>query len=304
MLVSELIEETRRLIFTGTREERNKLTSTITSSATSLSVTYPLAQITRGAKLSIDLEDIYVWDADTLTVSAMDRGQWGSVGAAHTAGAIIHVNPKFSNWEIFNAINDEITSLSSPINGLYQVLTTELTYNPVMEGYDLTGFSVPSLYIQDVLEVRYKISGPSRTYPLSSNWELSRSMSDEFTSGMALFVRDAFPNQTVIVKGKFGFTELVASMATDISTSGLADTMYDILSIGAAWRLTSGLEVARNFSSSQGDTRRANETPPGSQLAGSRELGRLRELRIREEASRLNVKYPSRSPRYPFMVGG
>ncbi len=303
MQVSELIEETRRLIFSGSREERNKLASTITSSATSLTTTYPLGQITRGTKLAIDLEDIYVWEGTGTTVSPVDRAQWGSPASTHAAGAVIHVNPKFSNWEIFNAINDEITSLSAPSNGLFQVLSAELTYNTHIEGYDLTGFTTPAQYIQDVLEVRYAVTGPSRSYPISSDWELSRSMSDEFTSGMALFVRDGFPNQTLVVKGKFGFSELDASMATEISTSGLADTMYDILSLGAAWRLTASMEISRNFTSAQGDTRRANEVPPGGQLGASRELGRLREIRIREEASRLSNKYPARSPRFPFRVG-
>jgi hypothetical protein len=303
MLVSDLINETRRTLLASSREERNKLAVSIFSGSTGLTLSYPIGQVTRGTKLSIDLEDIYVWEASGLSVTAMERGQWGSTALNHSAGAVIYVNPKFSNWEIFNAINDEITSLSSPSNGLFQVLSAELTYNPVTEGYDLTGFSTPAQYIQDVIEVRYKVTGPGRQYPLSTDWELSRSMSDEFTAGMALFVRDAFPNQPIIVKGKFGFSELAPSMATDVSSSGMDPLMYDILTLGAAWRLTAGLETARNFSTGQGDTRRANEVPPGSNLGGSREYGRLREIRIREEASRLSNKYPARSPRYPFRVG-
>jgi hypothetical protein len=69
MLVSELIEETRRLLFGGQREERNKLTADIGPSDTSLAITYPIGQITRGTKLSLDLEDIYVWAASGSTVS-------------------------------------------------------------------------------------------------------------------------------------------------------------------------------------------------------------------------------------------
>lgn len=295
MLVSELIEETRRLILASTREERNKLAVDITAPATTLTLSYPVGQITRGTKLSIDLEDIYVWDASGLSVSAMDRGQWGSTAAAHTLNTPIHVNPKFSNWEIFNALNDELNSLSSPVNGLFRVSTTELVYNPVISGYEYTSTDLIS-----VLEVRYGIHGPSREYLISSDWEFSSDLSDEFAGGSAIFVRDAVVGQPVIIKGKFAFTALPATLSADVSVSGLPTTAYDILPLGAAWRLTAGLESARNFSSGQGDTRRANEVPPGSNLGGSREWGRVREIRIREEASRLSAKYPSRSPRFPF----
>lgn len=294
-LVSELIEETRRLIFGGQREERNKLAISIISSATGLTLTYPLGQITRGTKLSIDLEDMYVWDASGLAVTAMDRGQWGSTAINHSSGAVIHVNPKFSNWDIFNAINDEIVSLSSPVNGLYRVATTEITYNPVISGYAYADTDLLS-----IIEVRYGTYGPSLEYLLSQDWDFSTNLSDEFVTGAAIFVRDAVPGRQVLITGKFAFTQLPASMVADVSTTGIPDSALDILSLGAAWRLTSTLEVSRNFTTGQGDTRRANEVPPGAQLGSARELGRLREIRIREEASRLSEKYPHRSPRFPY----
>ena len=295
MLVSELIEETRRLLFSGQREERNKLASGITAPATTLDISYPLGQITRGAKLSINLEDIYVWDASALTITAMDRGQWGSTAINHSAGAVIHVNPKFSNWEIFNAINDELNSLASPANGLYRVATTELVYNPVISGYEYTSTDLLSVF-----EVRYGTHGPSREYLRSNDWEFSSDLSDEFVGGSAIFVRDAVVGQPVLIKGKFSFTPVPASTVADAADSGLPETAMDILSLGAAWRLTAPMEVSRNFTSAQGDTRRANEVPPGGQLGASRELGRLREIRIREEAARLASQYPVRSPRFPY----
>lgn len=295
MLVSELIEETRRLILASTREERNKLAVSIFSGSTGLTLTYPIGQITRGTKLSIDLEDIYVWDASGLSVTAMDRGQWGSTAASHSANTPIHVNPKFSNWEIFNALNDELNSLSSPANGLFRVASTELTYNPVISGY-----AYDSTDLLSVLEVRYGLPGPSRELLLSSDWEFSSDLSDEFAGSSAIFIRDAIVGQPVIIKGKFSFTPLTPFLTTDSSSTGLPSTATDILTIGAAWRLTSGLESARNFTTGQGDTRRANEVPPGASLGGSREWGRVREIRIREEAARLSSRYPQRSPRFPY----
>lgn len=293
--VAALIEETRRLLFSGKRGERNKLAVSILSSSTGLMLTYPAGQITRGAKLSLDLEDIYVWDVADLFVSAIDRGQWGSTATNHTSGTVIHVNPQFSNWEIFNALNDELNALSSPANGLYKVATTELVYNPVISGYEYTSTNLLS-----VLEVRYGTFGPSREYLISNDWEFSSNLSDEFVGGSAIFIRDAVVGQPVLIKGKFAFTQLSASMVADTSETGIPESAVDILSLGAAWRLTAPMEVSRNFTTGQGDTRRASEVPAGGQLGASRELGRLRDIRIREEASKLSAQFPLRSPRFPY----
>lgn len=295
--VTALIEETRRVLFSGQREGRNKLSIGVTASDTSLTFAYPMGGIRSGSKLSINLEDIYVWDTASQTASPVDRGQFGSTAAIHDAGTIAHVNPKFSNWEIFNALNDEILSLSTPHNGLYAISTIQLTYSPTIQGYN---FSLPTAI--DIYEVRYEVPGPSMEQPLSTDWELSRGMpTTDFASGVALFVRDAYPNYPVTVKAKIPYPQLTASLAATTSPT-IPDSVIDLLSIGAAWRLTQSREVRRNFDEVQGDTRRADEVPPGANMGASRELGRLRQQRINEEASRLNQLYPNRSRRYPYQA--
>lgn len=297
MLVSELIEETRNILLTGSREKRNKLNGAVTSSATSLTMTYALDGIGRGSKLSVDLEDMYVWDTSSLTVSPVDRGQFGSTAAAHVDGSVVYVNPKFSPNEILRAINDELVSLSSPSNGLFRVATTELTYSAPVSGYNYDAST-----ILDVLEVRYAMPGVSGEYLLSQDWELVRNLSDEYASGSAVMVRDAFPGRTVLITAKLPFLQLASSLTADTSTTGLPETAVDILTLGAAWRLSAPREIKRNFDEVQGDTRRAEEVPPGANLGGSRELQRLRNLRIQEEATRLNIRYPKRKPRYTHTI--
>lgn len=297
MQVSNLISQTRRLLFSGAVEERNQLAEALNTSSETLLVRHEIGSIDRGAKISVNLEDMYVWSKSSQTVT-VERAQFGSSISAHAIYDTIYVNPKFSPFEILTAINTELVSLSSPANGLYTVANYELTYNPIIQGYDFPHT------VLDIYDVRYGIPGPTQEWFPSASWEFVHNAGSDFASGNALFVRDAFPNQLINVTAKLALSQLPASLTANTTSYSIPDEFLDILSIGAAYRLTSPREVRRNFDEVQGDTRRAQEVPPGSQLGGSRELLRLRQERIREESSRLSIKYPSRSPRYPFMVGG
>jgi hypothetical protein len=65
MLVSELITQTRRLLFTGAVEERNQLAENLGILPTTFLLIYDVGSIDRGAKISINLEDMYVWGKTT-----------------------------------------------------------------------------------------------------------------------------------------------------------------------------------------------------------------------------------------------
>lgn len=292
----EAIDETRRLLLAGSMEERNKLAGDIVGLQNSATFIYDLGSIDKGAKISVDLEDMYVWGKSSQTAT-VERAQFGSVLQDHDAGSTVYVNPKFSNFDIFEAFNQELHALSSPANGLFGVQDYVLDYNPSITGYNF------EIDVIDIFEVRYSVPGPSLDWPLSQDWEYTRHAGDDFVSDNALFVRDAYPNRPILVKAKIGFTRLLADNNTYFASSGLPESCWDILILGAAWRLASVREIRRNFDEVQGDTRRANEVPPGANLGGARELGRLRQLRINEEAARLNQQYPIHSPRYPFAVG-
>ena len=54
-----------------------------------------------------------------------------------------------------------------------------------------------------------------------------------------------------------------------------------------------GREIKRNFTESQGDTRRAGEVAPGAVMQSSRNLQILRQQRITAESARLDALYPN-----------
>lgn len=293
--VSEVIATCRNdyLQTGGTREARNRLDGAIDASTTTLTVEFDPQGITDGAKLSIGLEDMGVWNANPSSRTAtIQRADYGSLAGAHASGDIVFVNAEPTSAQILRAINAELLSLSSPGNGLFQMKTVDLSYNASLSGYDLSGVT----NLNSVWAVRYRASGSEKYWPMLHDWEYQRDMaSSEFTSTHAIFINQpAEQGQTVRVWYRSGFTSLFFLTDDILAVSGLHTEAHDILSIGAAWRLTAGREVSRNITTSQGDTRRASEVPPGAQLGASRNMAAVRKQRIDEEKTRLARRYPVR----------
>lgn len=287
---SDLIEATRRLLMTGTHDERNVLAADISSSATTLTISQPIGGIRAGSRLSIDLEDIYVFNGTGTSVT-IQRGQWGTTATTHSSGTTILVNPKFSDFEIFKALNDVLRGLSS--DGLFRTKTVDLTYSAAVQGYDLTSVSSDLI---GVLDVRWKNVGPAANWPMIHPFTVVRNMAtSEFASSSALILYEAaIPGRTVHVRYKSSFGLLGATTDVVTTTTGLWSEALDILPLGAAIRLTEGREIKRNFTESQGDTRRAEEVPAGANLNAMRMLQIEYQRRLSNESGRLAAEYPIR----------
>lgn len=290
--LSDLIERTRRHLYSGeSRDERNRLTNTMSSSATTLAVDFDLRGIQAGSMLAIELEELYVWTADNGSSVVVERAQGGSTAATYTAGTPVIVNPKFSDWAILGAINEELADLSAPENGLFQVDDLQVPFQAGTDAYDLTGVTD----LIRVLDVTFDANdGTSRWHQLQG-WTLKRNLpTSSFASGMALHVTGyAEPGRNINVSYTKGFTALSALAQSVESTAGVPASAVDIIPLGAAVRLLAGTEVARNFLD-QGDTRRADEVPPQARASQARQLAALRRERISAERGRLLAKYPVR----------
>ena len=284
-----VIDRTLRQLLSGTVEARNKLASTINSSATSVTTTYALESLRAGQVFEIDSEMFYIWEADspskTLTVQ---RGYAGTTAAAHTSEAIITASPRFPRAQVIEAINDELMDLSSPMHGLFQVKTLDYTYNGTDRMVNLTG--VTSMIDLIGVSVRYL----NDDYPVARKVKLVRDLpTDDFASGFAIkFDQNVYPGRLRIVyKAAYSGT---TSESTDINTTcGVQESITDIVTIGTQIRLMSPREIKRNFTESQGDTRRAEEVGPGAVTASISNMKQLRKDRITAEAARLARAYPT-----------
>ncbi len=284
-----VIDRTLRQLLSGTVEARNKLASTIDASTTSVTTSYPLEGLRAGQVLEIDSELMYIWTADTGTKTlTVERGYNGTTATSHTANALIKVNPRFPRAQVLEAVNDEMADLSSPLHGLFQVKTLDIDYNGSDTMINLTG--VTSIIDLLSVSVRYLTDD----YPVARKIRLVRDMpTDDFPSGYALrFDQGVFPGRLRIVYKAPYVT--ASTESSDINTTcGIQESVTDIVAIGAQLRLMSPREIKRNFTESQGDTRRAEEVPSGAVGGSITNLQRLRRDRIQAEAAKLMRSYPT-----------
>jgi len=284
-----VIDRTLRQLLSGTVEPRNKLSSTINSSATSVVTTYALEGLRQGQTFEIDSELFYIWEADngtkTLTV---ERGYAGTTAASHSAGALIKTSPRFPRAQLLEAINDELADLSSPVNGLFAVKTVDIDYNGSDTMIDFTGVT----NVIDLLSVSVRYL--TDDYPVARKVRLVRDVpTDDFPSGLALrFDQGVFPGRLRIVY-KAPYTAASSESTNLVTSSGVQESVIDLLVLGCQIRMMAPREIKRNFTESQGDTRRAEEVGAGAVAGSITNLMRMRRDRIIAESARLKRAYPT-----------
>jgi len=284
-----LIDRAVNELLAGTVEERNKVAAGVDASATEITLSYSLSSIRDHTVVQIGDELVYVWQVNTSSKTlTVDRGYGGSTAAAHSAGAITVTSPRFPRGQMLTHLNSELNDLSSPMNGLFQVKTVNVAYN----GSDRMINITDATDLIDLFDVRYRYLNDD--YPIIRNVRLLRNMpTTDFASGFAVALDSYCRAGTIqiLYKAPYGTFTSGASTVADVGGSG---TLEDLLVLGAQIRAMAGREVKRNFTESQGDTRRGDEVPSGAVANSMMQLQRLRRDRIQAEAARLARQYPLR----------
>lgn len=291
--VGTVVDRTIRQLLSGTVEEKNKVATAITATATSVVCLYDLGGIRPGQVIQVDYELMYVWEinagAKTVTV---ERAWNGTTATTHTVNSIITVAPKFPRAQILEAINAELDDLSSPMNGLYHVKTLDVDYNGT---WVMLNLPTPDK-ILDLINVSVRYI--SSDYPALHKVRLVRDLpTDDFNSGYALKFDSWCRAGRIHVVYKTAFGNVTGDTQNIQNYTGLPTSCEDILIMGAQIRLVGPREIKRNFTESQGDTRRAEEVGSGAIGNSITNLIRMRRDRITAEAARLNRQYPMRLSR-------
>src|SRR4051812_43122699 len=126
---SAWVERTRSHLMTGRNEERNTLAAAYGAGSGTLVFNSTLGGITAGIRLSIGLNTFHVISTTQASLTAtVVGGQEGTTDADAPSDSLVRVAPRFTDAEILNALGDEIADLSSPLNGLFQVIYVDLAY--------------------------------------------------------------------------------------------------------------------------------------------------------------------------------
>lgn len=283
-----LLTRAARQLLSGTAEERNKLAATVTDSDTSLTFSYDIGGIRAGSVIEVESELCYVWEANASTKTAVvERGHLGSTAAAHTSGKAVTVSPRFPRSQMFDMLNAEIDDLSSSVNGLFRVVTTNVDYNGSDRQINIDG----ATSVLELMDVRLRYMDDD--FPYIRGVRLQRDMpTADFASGFSVVLDDAVMAGTLRIRYKAPFVR-AASESSDLTTyCYVPATCEDIIEAGVMVRIMNAREIKRNFIESQSDTRRAEEVPPRAIQESAANLQRLRRERIIAEAARLKAQYP------------
>ena len=293
VLASTWIDATRRQLLGGYTELRNKTSAVYNPGDGTLNLTYDATNIQAGTILSAGLNVFYVY-AISGQIATVDGGQLGSTDIAVPSGTIVRVNPKFTDWDIWQELANDLNDLSGM--GIVGYNTSDVIYSAVLTGYDLGATAASNLL--DIYEVKYLTPGPRKDMPRlpRSGWRMTRNAyATDIPSGLGIQIihpsSQNVPNYLVRVVWK-SLLIAPATLTTDLATTGLQTSAYDLPPLGAAINLMAGREVQRNFTQGQGDVRRATEVPPGAVMASANGLKQKRLQRISTELARLASMYP------------
>lgn len=214
-------------------------------------------------------------------------------GSATSPAATVWVRPKFTRWDIAEAINDELLALSSPDNGLGQILVAQITYIPVFMGYAL-----PATFVSDtskVLEVMFTEPLPWKRNPIMrDSYRVDRSGyfgQNPTVSGLIIH-QVGYPGLPLFVQYLSPFSTLTNLTDNVLTVAGVPIEAQDIVAWGAALRLAPDREIQRNSMSSQPDPRKATEIPAGAIGRSADTLANRYAMRISQERNRIMRAYP------------
>jgi len=284
----DLVSDVRRRVYGSMTENVNLVQVSASAGQTSLQLELGVDGIQKGMLLSSGLnvwfvKGVYANDNTVFVIPGYD----GSPQQAVTAGDMVYVRPRMTDWFAFNALNDVLRRLSSPENGLYKIGTWTAEVDATYQTY-----VVPTAAedMTNILRVRWRVPGttdvwtdlPDRMW----RWVYSADQN------VIRILRNIPSGTDVEFTYKAPFT-LATSLSTDpVATCGLTESMLDIPALGAAAMLLRTTEARRTQVSTQGDSRRPEEVPVTANSSIASQLDREFKNRVQEEMIRLVTRIP------------
>lgn len=292
--LSEMIDEVRSNLQGYTlRQDR------ITYVANSGGLTTTSSQIQVGsadnlAKGVIEIDDELIWidsfnkSNSTLNViPGFGRGYQGTTAAPHAQYAQVTLAPTFPRISIKKAINDTI-------NGLFPKLWATSYYTFTYNASQTT-YALPD-DVETILYASWQTTGSSQEWLPINRWR-SDGMANvaTFNTTNTISIYDSVqPGRTVQVYYAAEANTLDSSTDDFADVTGLPESSYDVVTLGAAYKLLSYLDAGRiNLSSAEADFA-DSKIPSTAGVGASRYVFALFQQRLNDEALKLSDKFPIR----------
>lgn len=240
--------------------------------------------------IEVDGELMYVASVNrttnVLTIAGDGRGFFGTTAVSHLTGTRVTMSPVWPRNRVKSAINDAIQGTHP---NLFGIGTTSFTFQPVQHTYPLPANTTrilrcevqtygPTLEPQQVNRYVYNGVAPVAQWP---------------TGKTITFQEMASPGRTATVTTMLAPQALVNDSDDFTGVSGLQPTARPCIIYGAAYRLTSTMDVARLEADTARAAELATKTPVGTASRITAQLEQLYMQELEEERKRLREQTPT-----------
>lgn len=294
--VADAITRTKRLLNSNTRTELDAVHTEINSSATTVRLKYQTDGIRAGSYLSLGgsasvaPETVYVHSRNG-EYATIQRGVDGSTAVTWAANTLIEVEPRFTEFQIYEAVKDSIRAIP---NNLYGISSAETSITTTATAVN---FDVSSTGFFHVLQATRSPKSKKERW-IKANVKIYRDMNTtDFASGWMLAMQEELEKDvTVRVTYAHPFITSTLNLNTDlVSTVKMEVEMQDIPSLGAAATLMLGEESNRLDLHAMGDSRGDSALTAGDRARHSMLLQAQYDRRVSQEARRLMSLYGVRA---------
>lgn len=268
---SDLIRRTLAHGQAQMRQAVNQLAQPFTSMQTTMVMQFPVDGAQVGQAIEVDWTLYRVVDVNTgsKTLSVVPEID----AEDHASGAKVLLRPRFPARTVINTINEDLADLS--MQGIYRLETVQGGPNGEPPDVPLGAIEVLAVWSKEAgLDPRPLPTGEYRIADTPTGRVLRGPSTVEYVT-FGCMMNPLPLNDDVVV--------------TD--TTGIPATALDLPPLGAAMVLLGDRESARNIINAQGETRRAEEVPPGANSSQMRTWAITRQQRIVSEAARFIQRY-------------
>lgn len=250
---------------------------------------FPVADATQVSTGLIEVDEELMWctlvDPDSNLVYLSVRGLYGTTAAEHTTTAVVRNAPRWPRFSVARALND---SIRSTFPDLFAVSKTELI---AVTGKVTYALPAACEQVLDVTVDEASITGywnPVKRYAVDMH-----ANTDLFATGKSIAIMEGHVSGRTINVTYTHAPTILPTLATELTTSGLAESAKEALVYGACARLVGYTEPAR-MSDDSAEARFMGTQTQGAALGAGRYFYQMHLQARADEVRRLQHRYPPR----------